>query len=120
MEVKSFQNVADQIGPFAVLVYSVECITRSLCRQRWNFWSLASGWDSGDTRRYAETNVAEMAQLLCCSIDLLGVCSMWVENDSALSRIMSISVEEMDGRGEAKSSGFAIPAPMTLESRRRK
>ena len=36
--------------------------------------------------------------------------------DSALSRTMSISLEDRNGRRGVKSSGFSIPAPMTFES----
>ena len=37
--------------------------------------------------------------------------------DSALSRTMIISLEDRNGRRDAKSSGFSISAPMTLDSR---
>ena len=40
--------------------------------------------------------------------------------DSALSRIMSISLEERKGRRGVRSSGFSTSAPMTLESRARR
>ena len=40
--------------------------------------------------------------------------------DSALSRTMSISLEDRDGRRGVRSSAFSTPAPMTSESRRRK
>jgi hypothetical protein len=40
--------------------------------------------------------------------------------DSALSRTMTISLEDRNGRREARPSGFSAPAPMTLESRARK
>ena len=40
--------------------------------------------------------------------------------DSALSRKMIISLEDRNGRKGVRSSGFSIPAPMTLESRLRK
>ena len=40
--------------------------------------------------------------------------------DSALSRTIKISLEDKNGRRWVRSSGFSMPAPMTLESRRRK
>ena len=40
--------------------------------------------------------------------------------DSALSRAMTISFEDKYRRKGTRSSGFSMPAPMTLESRRRK
>jgi hypothetical protein len=40
--------------------------------------------------------------------------------DSALSRIMIISLDDRDGRRGFKSSGFSTPAPITLEIRLRR
>ena len=40
--------------------------------------------------------------------------------DSALSRTMSISIEDRNGRRGARFSGFSMLAPTTSESRRRK
>src|SRR5882757_4107982 len=40
--------------------------------------------------------------------------------DSALSRMISISLEDRNGRRGVRSSGFLTPAPMALESRLRK
>ena len=40
--------------------------------------------------------------------------------DSALSRTMIISFEDKCRRKGVRSSGFSMPAPMALESRRRK
>ena len=40
--------------------------------------------------------------------------------DSALSKIKIILVEDRNGRRGAKSSGFSIPAPMTLDNRLRR
>ena len=37
--------------------------------------------------------------------------------DSALSRVISISLEERKGRRGVKSSEVSTPAPMTLDSR---
>ena len=37
--------------------------------------------------------------------------------DSALSRTMRNSLEDRNERREARSSGFSIPAPMTLDNR---
>ena len=40
--------------------------------------------------------------------------------DSALSRTMTISCEDRNGRSEVRSSGFSAPAPTTLERRLRR
>src|SRR5882757_9285171 len=40
--------------------------------------------------------------------------------DSALSRTIIISLEDRNGRRGVRSSGFLMPAPMTLEIRLRK
>ena len=49
MVVQLFQDVIDLIGPFAVLVYPVECILRSLRRQCGDADGLAKRRDCGDS-----------------------------------------------------------------------
>ena len=57
MEIKSFENVVDQIRSFAVLVDAVECATCSLQRRYWNVESFAAERDDGDSGGNAETDV---------------------------------------------------------------
>ena len=80
MEIKSFQDVIDQIGPFAVLVDTVEGVARSVHRQCWDIESLAVGRDGGDAGGDTETDVAELTQLLHHVIDPLSIHSLWIKN----------------------------------------
>ena len=72
--------MVDQIGSFATLVDAIECVTRGLHQQYRDVETLAGGWNGGNTRRDAETNVVELAQFLHYRIDLLSIRPLWVEN----------------------------------------
>jgi len=71
VEVELFQDSGDQAGAFAVLADAIEGVTCSLDRQCWDFQSLTVRRDRGDAGGNTKTNVAEAAQLLHNSVDLL-------------------------------------------------
>jgi hypothetical protein len=121
VEVELLQDVTDRIGRFTVLVDAIECAARSLNRQRRNFESFETRGDGGDAGGHANTNVAEPGQLIHNGVDLLRARPLWIENGfGALSSTMTISFEDRYRRKDVRSSGFSMPAPMTVESRRRK
>ena len=64
MEVELFQDIVDQIGPFAVLVDPIECVTRSLHRQCRDVETLAVNRDNGGAGGDAKANVVELAQFV--------------------------------------------------------
>jgi hypothetical protein len=119
MELKLFQDVVDRGGPLAVLVDAMERVACGLHRQYRYFERLAVRRDGGDAGGNEEANVAGSSQFVHVGIDLRALGPSGSRMDSALSRTMSISFEDSDCRKEARFSGFSIPAPMTLESRRR-
>ena len=59
-------------------------------------------------------STSTMAYICCALVPLAS------RIDPALSRTISISFEDKFRRKGVRSSGFSIPAPMALESRRRK
>ena len=80
MEVELFQDIVDEVGPFDVLVYTVEGIVRSLCRQCWDVEGLAIRRDGGDTRCDTNADVAKLTELLDHIVDLPSVHSLRIEN----------------------------------------
>lgn len=61
-----------------------------------------------------------MIQSVRSGIYLPGVCSLGSRLDSALSRTMSVSLEDKKGCRGIKSSGFSMPAPVALGSSTKK
>ena len=61
-EVQPFQDVVDLIGRSAVFVDAIECVSCGRCRQRWDFDRLATRRDGGNSRRNANTDIAELSQ----------------------------------------------------------
>ena len=80
MEFELFQDTADDVGPFAVLEYPVERITRRLHRQRWDTESLAIGRNGRDPGCDAETYCLELTQFLHNAVDLPSIWPLRVQN----------------------------------------
>jgi len=121
MEVELSGDVADRIRAATVLfVDAVEGITCGIHRQRWNFDPLTVGRDGGDAGGDTQGNVVELTDLLYHDVYPWASAPRGSSIDSALSRTMSIYLEDRNGRRVVGSSGFSTPAPVTLESRRRK
>ena len=80
MEIKSFQDVVDQIGLFPMLVDTIERVAGGLHRQCRDLESLAIGRDGRNTGRDAKPNVVVATQLFHHAIDLLSIRSLWVED----------------------------------------
>jgi len=73
MKVELLQDLVDEIGPFAVLVYSTEGVPCGLNQQRWYVERLAVRRNSGNPRSDAKADVVELTQPLHHSVDLLGI-----------------------------------------------
>ena len=71
MKVELVQDVVHQIRPFTVPVYLMKGITGGPDRQCGYIESLTVGRNGGDARSDAKEDVAELAQLLHCTIDIL-------------------------------------------------
>jgi hypothetical protein len=80
MEFELLQDTADNVGPFGVLVYAVECVTCGLHRQCWDVENLAVGRNNRDPGCNAETYRLYLTQFLHHGIDLPTTCSLRVEN----------------------------------------
>jgi len=80
MELEVFEDVVDRIGPFPVLVDTIERVTRSPHRQRRDFDGFAVGWDGGDARGNTKADIVDLAELLNCRVYLVRVGYLRIED----------------------------------------
>ena len=80
MEIELVQDVANKIGLFDILAYTMEDLAHSIDRQRWNLEDLTVRGNGGDPRGDTWPNVVKPARLLHHSVDLLGICPLRIED----------------------------------------
>ena len=80
MEVQLFEEVVDGVRSLVLVVNPIERAACGIYRQRGDIQMFAIRGYRGDPGRNAETNVADLAQFLHHSVDLLRIGSPWVED----------------------------------------